>query len=43
MKVLLLDTHVWIWVSMEAESRLSEKAKSVLGEAAAKSRRKAKH
>ena len=32
MKRLLLDTHVWIWISIESEDLLSQKAARVLEE-----------
>ena len=32
MRNLLLDTHVWIWLSIEAEEHLSETAKRLLHE-----------
>jgi len=32
MRNLLLDTHVWIWLSIEAEERLSQTAKRLIVE-----------
>jgi PIN domain nuclease of toxin-antitoxin system len=36
MKDLLLDTHIWVWVSTENEILLSERAKNIIRQASQK-------
>ena len=36
MKALMLDTHVWIWMSIEKRAMLSSKAEALIKEAAQK-------